>query len=151
VYLLADTTFNSLAVDEVAAEHVRADCVIHYGHASLSPVAKIPAYFVLPYLPVEEDQLLGHITEVAARSPATQPLLVLLDLAYMHTHAWLSEQLQVRCCMTCICTHALLQVALLVLCTVGANWPQRCLACTSCSTSEVTEPVVHALSAAHVY
>ncbi|WIA28647.1 hypothetical protein OEZ86_011183 [Tetradesmus obliquus] len=43
VYVLADTSYNPLSVDEVAAAHVHADCVVHYGYASLNPVSRTPA------------------------------------------------------------------------------------------------------------
>ena len=36
----------SCCVDEVAAKHVNADAVIHYGPACLSPVSHMPAKFV---------------------------------------------------------------------------------------------------------
>jgi len=35
VFVLADTTFGSYDVDEVAAQHVNADLIVHYGQASL--------------------------------------------------------------------------------------------------------------------
>ncbi|KAL4422925.1 hypothetical protein ABPG75_009122 [Micractinium tetrahymenae] len=47
-YILADTTYNPLSVDEVAAAHVNADCVVHYGRASLTKLSRVPAYFVFP-------------------------------------------------------------------------------------------------------
>lgn len=47
-YILADTTYNSLSVDETAAAHVNADCIIHYGRASLTKLSKVPAFFVFP-------------------------------------------------------------------------------------------------------
>lgn len=31
VYVLADTSYNSEGVDEVAAQHVNADCVVRFG------------------------------------------------------------------------------------------------------------------------
>lgn len=37
LYVMADTTYGSCCVDEVAALHVNADCVVHYGHTCLSP------------------------------------------------------------------------------------------------------------------
>lgn len=37
VYILADTSYGSCCVDEVAAEHVMADLIVHYGRACLSP------------------------------------------------------------------------------------------------------------------
>lgn len=37
IYILADTSYGSCCVDEVAADHAAADCIIHYGRACLSP------------------------------------------------------------------------------------------------------------------
>jgi diphthamide biosynthesis protein 2 len=49
IYILADTTYNALSVDEVASQHVDADCLIHYGRASLSKTTgRLPVYYVLP-------------------------------------------------------------------------------------------------------
>ena len=49
IYILADTTYNALSVDEVASEHVDADCLVHYGRASLSKTTgRVPVYYVLP-------------------------------------------------------------------------------------------------------
>ena len=36
-YILADTTFGSTDVDEIAAEHGEADFIVHYGRATLNP------------------------------------------------------------------------------------------------------------------
>ena len=93
LYLLADTTFNSLAVDEVAAEHASAQCVVHYGHASLSPVNRLPAFFVFPALPVDEDALCEHVAGMM--SSCDRLVLVLLDLAYVHCRQRLVDRLQV--------------------------------------------------------
>ena len=37
-----------MSVDEVAASHVDADCVVHYGRASLTKLSRLPAYYVFP-------------------------------------------------------------------------------------------------------
>jgi len=37
LYILADTSYGSCCVDEVAAAHVQADVIVHYGHACMSP------------------------------------------------------------------------------------------------------------------
>lgn len=37
VQILADTNYGSCCVDEVAAEHMSADAIVHYGRACLSP------------------------------------------------------------------------------------------------------------------
>jgi diphthamide biosynthesis protein 2 len=37
IFILADTSYGSCCVDEVAAEHVSADLIVHYGRSCLSP------------------------------------------------------------------------------------------------------------------
>lgn len=44
--ILADTSYGSCCVDEIAAEHVDADVIVHYGRACLSPTARLPVIHV---------------------------------------------------------------------------------------------------------
>jgi len=37
VFILGDTSYGSCCVDEVAASHIEADGIIHFGRACLSP------------------------------------------------------------------------------------------------------------------
>ena len=46
LYILADTSYGACCVDEIAAEHVNADVVVHYGRACLSPTARLPVIHV---------------------------------------------------------------------------------------------------------
>ncbi|TVY27136.1 2-(3-amino-3-carboxypropyl)histidine synthase subunit [Lachnellula hyalina] len=46
LYILADTSYGSCCVDEVAAEHVDAEAVVHYGRACLSPTSRLPVVYV---------------------------------------------------------------------------------------------------------
>lgn len=46
LYILADTSYGTCCVDEVAAEHVNADVVVHYGRSCLSPTARLPVIYV---------------------------------------------------------------------------------------------------------
>ncbi|OJD16837.1 diphthamide biosynthesis protein 2 [Emergomyces pasteurianus Ep9510] len=48
-YILADTSYGTCCVDEVAAEHVNADVVVHYGRACLSPTARLPVIYVFTH------------------------------------------------------------------------------------------------------
>lgn len=80
-------------MDEVAAAHVKADCIIHYGRASLTPLSHIPAYYVFPAEDLDVDQvattLLSHTfisngaesidADVASSS---QQFLIFLDQIY---------------------------------------------------------------------
>jgi diphthamide biosynthesis protein 2 len=61
--VLADTTYNSLSVDEVAASHVEADCVVHYGRASLTKLSRIPAYYVFPSRELNVDAVADALAE----------------------------------------------------------------------------------------
>ncbi|OWB64947.1 hypothetical protein B5S33_g1717 [[Candida] boidinii] len=56
VWILADTSYSPCCVDEVAAGHVGADIVIHFGNSCLSPIQKLPAAYVFgrPYVNIEE-------------------------------------------------------------------------------------------------
>lgn len=55
LYILADTSYGTCCVDEVAAEHVDADVVVHYGRSCLSPTARLPVIYVFTHkeLPLE--------------------------------------------------------------------------------------------------
>ncbi|EAW11199.1 2-(3-amino-3-carboxypropyl)histidine synthase subunit 1/2 [Aspergillus clavatus NRRL 1] len=55
LYILADTSYGTCCVDEVAAEHVNADVVVHYGRSCLSPTARLPVIYVFTHkeLPLE--------------------------------------------------------------------------------------------------
>lgn len=56
VWILADTSYSPCCIDEVAAEHVKADIVVHFGDACLNPVEKIESCYVFgkPYINLEE-------------------------------------------------------------------------------------------------
>ncbi|OXV07683.1 hypothetical protein Egran_04552 [Elaphomyces granulatus] len=52
LYILADTSYGACCVDEVAAEHINADVVVHYGRACLSPTARLPVIYVFTRRPL---------------------------------------------------------------------------------------------------
>ncbi|PNH08060.1 Diphthamide biosynthesis protein 2 [Tetrabaena socialis] len=97
VFILADTAYNPLGVDEVAAQHLAADCVVHYGRASLVPVNSLPALFVLPKESIDvqatgravraavEQAVLERLAEASsAGSRGYQAVVVLVDQGYHH-------------------------------------------------------------------
>ncbi|GMM53768.1 2-(3-amino-3-carboxypropyl)histidine synthase [Maudiozyma humilis] len=45
LWVLADTAYSACCVDEVAAEHVDADMVVHFGDACLNAVQKLPVVY----------------------------------------------------------------------------------------------------------
>ncbi|CAH2350472.1 2-(3-amino-3-carboxypropyl)histidine synthase subunit 2 [[Candida] railenensis] len=58
IWILADTSYSACCVDEVAAEHVHSDLVVHFGDACLNPIEKLPVAYVFgkPYL--DEDKVI---------------------------------------------------------------------------------------------
>ena len=101
LYLLADTTYSSCAVDEVAAEHMDADCIIHYGHAALGPVRHTPTFFVLPRTEATPEHIVAQVQQLEGEvdgedSSSGAQLLVLLDQAYMHVRQDLCAAVEVR-------------------------------------------------------
>ena len=58
IWILADTSYSACCVDEVAAEHVHSDLVVHFGDACLNPIEKLPVAYVFgkPYL--NEDKVI---------------------------------------------------------------------------------------------
>lgn len=54
LYILADTSYGGCCVDEVAAKHVDADLVVHYGHACLSATARLPVIYVFTKQPLAD-------------------------------------------------------------------------------------------------
>ncbi|EMR09358.1 diphthamide biosynthesis protein 2 [Pneumocystis murina B123] len=45
-FILGGTSYGSCCVDEIEAQHVNADCIIHYGHACLSITTRLPVKYV---------------------------------------------------------------------------------------------------------
>ncbi|KAF8853603.1 diphthamide biosynthesis protein, partial [Acephala macrosclerotiorum] len=80
LYILADTSYGSCCVDEIAAEHVNADVVVHYGRSCLSPTARLPVIYVFTtHLLSIEDA----VQTFEATFPAKDEKVVLMaDITY---------------------------------------------------------------------
>ncbi|XP_068223479.1 2-(3-amino-3-carboxypropyl)histidine synthase subunit 2 isoform X2 [Palaemon carinicauda] len=61
VYILGDTTYGSCCVDEVAAEHVGADAVIHFGRTCLSPSRRLPILYIFTRIPVDVHKVVSKL------------------------------------------------------------------------------------------
>ncbi|KAJ3084854.1 Diphthamide biosynthesis protein 2 [Rhizoclosmatium hyalinum] len=89
-YILADTTYGSCCVDEVAAEHVNSDLVVHYGRTCLSRTSRIPVLYVFGNPPVDLEHL---SSSVSALIPTTTPVLFMFDAVYSHSASAISTTL----------------------------------------------------------
>ncbi|CAD6958978.1 unnamed protein product [Tilletia controversa] len=89
LYILADTSYGNCCVDEVAAAHVDADLVVHYGHTCLSPTANLPALYVFPRLPVDVTHAAQSLAsfvhdKVKSEASGSKTLVLTYDVAYAH-------------------------------------------------------------------
>ncbi|KPM44627.1 Diphthamide biosynthesis protein 2 [Neonectria ditissima] len=82
IYILADSSYSACCVDEIAAEHVAADVVVHYGRTCLSPTSRLPAIYV--YTSHELDYGVT-VTEVEKEFGDKETrLVVMADLTYQN-------------------------------------------------------------------
>lgn len=82
LYVMADTSYGSCCVDEVAASHINADSVIHFGHTCLSPTSNLPALFVFGKMSINVSDCAKSLCNYAITSG--KPTLVLFGLEYAH-------------------------------------------------------------------
>jgi len=71
IYILADTSYSACCVDEIAAEHVDADVVVHYGRSCLSPTSRLSVVYVFTKHQLEEalvtEAFTGEFPDTEAR------------------------------------------------------------------------------------
>ena len=94
LWILADTSYSSCCVDEVAAEHVRADLVVHFGDACLSPVSSLPSAYVFGGAQIDLESLVAAFVERYPKAEfADQPIVLMADAPHTYLLHSLSERL----------------------------------------------------------
>ena len=90
-YILADTTFGSCCVDEIAAQHVNAQLIIHYGHACLTFTRYSHVLYIFPkgYLSVSE-----LVSRFKARFKIEEKYLIFWDVQFDHLMSSLRSNLE---------------------------------------------------------
>ncbi|PWN34403.1 diphthamide biosynthesis protein [Meira miltonrushii] len=96
LYVLADTSYGNCCVDEVAAEHIDADLVVHFGHACLSLTSRLPAIYVFHRLPIDANQCVEQIaTRLEEQDGWKQKKLVMMyDVGYEHASTEIRKLLE---------------------------------------------------------
>ncbi|XP_051867897.1 2-(3-amino-3-carboxypropyl)histidine synthase subunit 2 [Pristis pectinata] len=92
IFILGDTSYGSCCVDEVAAEHLEADSIIHYGRACLSPTRRLPVMYVFGQKSID-------LYQCAASFRALYPdkstyVIILYDVIYSYALDELQQLLQ---------------------------------------------------------
>ncbi|KAK1809118.1 Diphthamide biosynthesis protein 2 [Friedmanniomyces endolithicus] len=89
--ILADTSYGACCVDEIAAEHVDAEVVVHYGRSCLSPTARLPVIYVFTSKPLDVD---GAVTSFQQTYPdKDEKVCLMADIPYQHNLAALTSRL----------------------------------------------------------
>jgi diphthamide biosynthesis protein 2 len=93
--VLGDTTVHSCCPDEVAALHLNADVLVHYGHACLTPTGTLPVLYSFGKLDVDIPAAVQHLeearlmrkkrsTETTAEHYDDNKFLLLYQVGYHH-------------------------------------------------------------------
>ncbi|KAF2655241.1 diphthamide biosynthesis protein 2 [Lophiostoma macrostomum CBS 122681] len=82
LFILADTSYGACCVDEVAAEHVDADVVVHYGRSCLSPPSRLPVIYVFTERPLDLNQVVS--TFKRTYPDRSQKVILMADIPYSH-------------------------------------------------------------------
>ncbi|XP_076017188.1 2-(3-amino-3-carboxypropyl)histidine synthase subunit 2 [Genypterus blacodes] len=82
LFILGDTSYGSCCVDEIAAERVGADGIVHYGRACLSLSKRLPLMYVFERKPLDVEKCASTFREL---HPDVQShAVVLYDVNYVH-------------------------------------------------------------------
>ncbi|KAF1938817.1 diphthamide biosynthesis protein 2 [Clathrospora elynae] len=82
LFIMGDTSYGACCVDEVAAEHVDADVVIHYGRSCLSPPSRLPVVYVFTERPLDLDSVVSTFQETYPDKDAN--IILMADIPYAH-------------------------------------------------------------------
>ncbi|KAL1456582.1 hypothetical protein WDU94_001303 [Cyamophila willieti] len=80
IFILGDTSYGSCCVDEVAACHVNADGIVHFGHSCLSTASKLPVLYIFSKQNMDKEKFLNAISSLGCESQ----VIVLYDTCYVH-------------------------------------------------------------------
>jgi diphthamide biosynthesis protein 2 len=93
IFILGDTTFGSCCPDEVSANHLDADVLVHFGHACLSPTMSLPVLYSFGISEIDVSACVEAVLEQAKLS-GTHKILLLFQVQYHHA----MQELQIALC-----------------------------------------------------
>jgi diphthamide biosynthesis protein 2 len=91
LFILADTSYGACCVDEIAAEHVDAEVVVHYGRTCLSPTSRLPVIYVFTTRPLVVDALVDIFAKTY--NEKHQKIIIMSDVPYSTHQKTISEKL----------------------------------------------------------
>ncbi|CCU74541.1 Diphthamide biosynthesis protein Dph2 [Blumeria hordei DH14] len=91
LYILADTSYGSCCVDEIAAQHVNADAIVHYGRSCLSPTSRLPVIYVFTTPPLDLTTVIQSFEEIFYKE---SKVILMADVIYHSYLEAISESLK---------------------------------------------------------
>lgn len=89
---MADTSYGSCCVDEIAASHVASDCVIHFGHACLSKITRLPVLYIFTKSDVDVDQFVADFKR--SIPDKSEKVSIFYDVSCFHSIDVIANQLK---------------------------------------------------------
>ncbi|CAG8749701.1 16794_t:CDS:10, partial [Cetraspora pellucida] len=83
IFILADTSYGSCCVDEVAAQHASAECIVHYGRSCLSPTSRLSVLYVFGKHPIDIDHCL-EVFDYLFDHNSTIKIIIMYDVVYSY-------------------------------------------------------------------
>ncbi|CAK4077951.1 unnamed protein product [Aphanomyces euteiches] len=96
IFVLGDTSYGSCCVDEVAAQHLLADCVVHYGRACLSPTSSLPVIYVFGNAACDVSAIVSGLDGSIASFDLTTQHVLLYEPCYQHKAEEIFQALAAR-------------------------------------------------------
>lgn len=90
--ILADTSYGSCCADEIAAEHVEAEAIVHYGRSCLSPTSRLPVLYIYTQTDFDIDKAVDAFREPFPSLDSK--VIITADLPYTSHVPRLAEALQ---------------------------------------------------------
>uniref|UniRef100_A0A1I8MQB7 2-(3-amino-3-carboxypropyl)histidine synthase subunit 2 n=1 Tax=Musca domestica TaxID=7370 RepID=A0A1I8MQB7_MUSDO len=80
-FILADTSYGSCCVDEIAAAHVDADSLVHFGNACRSKVSRLPVLYLYPKFELDLEKFYTYLESYREHS-TSKVVTIYLDIGY---------------------------------------------------------------------
>ncbi|KAL1743806.1 putative diphthamide synthesis protein-domain-containing protein [Schizophyllum fasciatum] len=84
LYVLADTSYGSCCVDEVAGKHADVDAVVHYGHACMSQTYRLPVIYVFGKKNIDIQDCVAKFAAQCRAEDLKKPVILRHDVGYTH-------------------------------------------------------------------
>ncbi|TQS38218.1 hypothetical protein Golomagni_01283 [Golovinomyces magnicellulatus] len=82
-FVLADTSYGSCCIDEIAAQHCDAQVVVHYGRSCLSPTTRLPIIYVFTATSLDLNSITQSFEKTFDKK--NTPVLLMADIMF-HDH-----------------------------------------------------------------